>query len=34
MLATAAVVKPEHERYMLVPGIPAIWLIVCTLTDG
>lgn len=34
MLATAAVVKPEHERYMLVPGIPPIWLIVCTLTDG
>jgi len=34
MLATVVVVKLKRERYVLVPGIPAIWLIVCTLTAG
>jgi carbon starvation protein len=34
MLATVVTVKLKRERYVLVPGIPAIWLIVCTLTAG
>ncbi len=34
MLCTVVVVKLKRERYVLVPGIPAIWLIVCTLTAG
>jgi carbon starvation protein len=34
MLATVVVVKLKRERYVWVPGIPAIWLIVCTLTAG
>lgn len=34
MLATVVVVKLKRERYVLVPGIPAIWLIICTLTAG
>jgi len=32
MLCTVVVVKQKRERFMWVPGIPAIWLIVCTLT--
>ncbi|MFC5527152.1 carbon starvation CstA family protein [Rhodanobacter ginsengisoli] len=34
MLATVVVVKLKRERFVLVPGIPALWLIVCTLTAG
>ena len=34
MLATVVTVKLKRQRYVLVPGIPAIWLIVCTLTAG
>ena len=34
MLATVVVVKLKRERYVWVPGIPAIWLIICTLTAG
>ena len=34
MLATVVVVKLKRQRYVLVPGIPALWLIVCTLTAG
>jgi carbon starvation protein len=34
MLATVVVVKLKRERYVLVPGIPAMWLIICTLTAG
>jgi carbon starvation protein CstA len=34
MLATVVVVKLKRERYVLVPGIPALWLIICTLTAG
>jgi carbon starvation protein len=34
MLATVVVVKLKRERFMWVPGIPAIWLIICTLTAG
>ena len=34
MLATVVVVKLKRERYVLVPGLPAMWLIICTLTAG
>jgi carbon starvation protein CstA len=34
MLATVVTVKLKRQRYVLVPGIPAVWLIVCTLTAG
>jgi pyruvate/proton symporter len=34
MLATLVTVKLKRERYVLVPGIPAVWLVVCTLTAG
>jgi carbon starvation protein len=34
MLATVVTVKLKRQRYVLVPGIPAIWLVVCTLTAG
>lgn len=34
MLATVVVVKLKRERYVLVPGIPSLWLIICTLTAG
>ncbi|MCX7512984.1 carbon starvation CstA family protein [Frateuria hangzhouensis] len=34
MLATVVVVKLKRERYVWVPGVPAIWLIVCTLAAG
>ncbi|WP_201315671.1 carbon starvation CstA family protein [Dyella sp. EPa41] len=34
MLATVVTVKLKRERYVWVPGIPAIWLCVCTLTAG
>ena len=34
MLATVVVVKLKRERYVWVPGIPAAWLIVCTLAAG
>lgn len=34
MLCTVVVVKLKRQRYMWAPGIPAIWLIVCTLTAG
>ena len=34
MLATVVVVKLKRQRYIWVPGIPALWLIACTLTAG
>jgi len=34
MLATVVVVKLKRERFVWVPGIPACWLIICTLTAG
>jgi carbon starvation protein CstA len=34
MLATVVVVKSKRERYVLVPGVPALWLIACTLNAG
>ncbi len=34
MLATVVVVKLKRQRYVLVPGVPALWLIICTLTAG
>jgi len=34
MLATVVVVKLKRQRYVWVPGIPAVWLIICTLTAG
>ena len=34
MLATVVTVKLKRERYVWVPGIPAAWLVVCTLTAG
>ncbi|MFK2903143.1 carbon starvation protein A [Dyella ginsengisoli] len=34
MLCTVVVVKLKRERYMWAPGIPALWLIVCTMTAG
>jgi carbon starvation protein len=34
MLCTVVVVKLKRERYMWVPGVPALWLIICTLTAG
>jgi carbon starvation protein CstA len=34
MLATVVTVKLKRQRYVWVPGIPALWLVVCTLTAG
>jgi carbon starvation protein len=34
MLATVVMVKLKRERYVWVPGIPAFWLVACTLTAG
>ncbi|MBP1473617.1 carbon starvation protein A [Frateuria sp. MAH-13] len=34
LLATVVVVKLKRERFVWVPGIPALWLIVCTLAAG
>ncbi|MFK2893103.1 carbon starvation CstA family protein [Dyella flagellata] len=34
MLATLVTVKLKRERYAWVPGIPAVWLVICTLTAG
>jgi carbon starvation protein CstA len=34
MLATVVTVKLKRERYIWVPGIPALWLVICTLTAG
>jgi carbon starvation protein len=34
MLATVVTVKLKRERYVLVPAIPAAWLVICTLTAG
>jgi carbon starvation protein CstA len=34
MLATVVTVKLKRERYVWVPGIPAVWLVVCTLAAG
>ncbi|MFC5740117.1 carbon starvation CstA family protein [Dyella tabacisoli] len=34
MLASVVMVKLKRERYLWVPGIPAIWLVTCTLTAG
>ncbi len=34
MLASVVMVKLKRERYLWVPGIPAMWLVACTLTAG
>jgi carbon starvation protein CstA len=34
MLATVVTVKLKRERYVWVPGLPALWLVICTLTAG
>jgi carbon starvation protein len=34
LLATVVVVKLKRERYLWVPGVPALWLVVCTLAAG
>ena len=34
MLATVVTVKLKRERYVLVPAVPAAWLVICTLTAG
>ena len=34
MLATVVTVKLKRERFVWVPALPAIWLIVCTVTAG
>ena len=34
ILATVVIFKLKRQRYAWVPGIPALWLIVCTLTAG
>ncbi|MBB3227509.1 carbon starvation protein [Luteibacter sp. Sphag1AF] len=34
MLATVVTVKLKRERYVLVPAVPALWLVACTLTAG
>jgi carbon starvation protein CstA len=33
-LCAVVVVKMKRERYLWVPGIPALWLVTCTLTAG
>jgi carbon starvation protein len=33
-LCLVVVVKQKKERYALVPGLPALWLVVCTLSAG
>jgi carbon starvation protein len=32
MLATVVTIKLKRERFAWVPGIPAVWLVICTLT--
>lgn len=34
MLATVVIVKLKRQRYLWAPGLPALWLIICTLTAG
>ncbi len=34
MLATVVTVKLKRTRYLWVPGIPAAWLVICTLAAG
>lgn len=34
MLATVVTIKLKRERYAWVPGIPAVWLVTCTVTAG
>ena len=34
LLATVIVVKLKRERWVWVPGIPALWLLACTMTAG
>jgi carbon starvation protein len=34
MLATVVTMKLKRERYAWVPGIPALWLVICTITAG
>ncbi|KAF1006363.1 MAG: Peptide transporter CstA [Luteibacter sp.] len=34
LLATVVIVKLKRERYVLVPAVPAAWLVICTLTAG
>jgi len=33
-LCAVVVVKMKRERYLWVPGLPALWLVVCTLSAG
>jgi len=33
-LCVVVVVKKKQERYAWVPGLPAVWLVICTLTAG
>ncbi|QSQ18983.1 carbon starvation protein A [Pyxidicoccus parkwayensis] len=33
-LASVVLVKMKRERYVWVPAIPAVWLVICTLTAG
>jgi carbon starvation protein len=33
-LASVVLVKMKRERYAWVPAIPAVWLVICTLTAG
>ncbi|MDC0707177.1 carbon starvation CstA family protein [Stigmatella sp. ncwal1] len=34
ILATVVLVKMKRERYLWIPALPAVWLIICTLTAG
>src|SRR5436305_1214012 len=34
LLATVVIVKLKRQRYVWVPGVPAAWLVICTLTAG
>ena len=34
LLATVVTVKLKRQRYVWVPGVPATWLVICTLTAG
>jgi carbon starvation protein CstA len=34
LLATVVTVKLKRQRYVWVPGVPAAWLVICTLTAG
>ncbi|MBF5041697.1 carbon starvation protein A [Aggregicoccus sp. 17bor-14] len=34
ILCSVALVKMKRERYLWVPALPALWLVICTLTAG